>query len=167
MRRLFSNYRDALTSALPTFFHIFAFSTKCRDQKDFELHATLTTDPQGVQRAQNGRRSQLHAICNLSFHLPLASFCFLLSFSCSCSIFTIFVKSWFHIGELLGLIMNFVGFCKVFGPNQCPHKELTYEKGEASLKLHVPYYFFGIRKQLTILTEPNTCQSLIVKLRIA
>lgn len=58
MRRLFSNYRDALlTSALPTFFHIFAFSTKCRDQKDFELHATLTTDPQGVQRAQNGRRS--------------------------------------------------------------------------------------------------------------
>lgn len=55
MRRLFSNYRDALTSAIPTFFHIFAFSTKCRDQKDFELHATLTTDPQGVLRAQNGR----------------------------------------------------------------------------------------------------------------
>lgn len=94
MRRLFSNYRDALTSALQTCFHIFAFSTKCRDQKDFELHATLiTTDPQGVQRAQNGRRSQLRAICNLSFHLPLASFCFLLSFSCSCSIFTIFAKS--------------------------------------------------------------------------
>lgn len=76
MRRLFSNYRDALTSALPTFYHIFAFSTKCRDQKDFELHATLTTDPQGVQRAQNGRRSQLHAICNLSFHLPLRRFAF-------------------------------------------------------------------------------------------
>lgn len=55
MRRLFSNYRDALTSALQTFFHSFAFSTKCRDQKDFELHATLPTDPQGVQRAQNGR----------------------------------------------------------------------------------------------------------------
>lgn len=71
------------------------------------------------------------------------------------------------IGELLGLIMNFVGFCKVFGPNQCPHKELTYEKGEASLNLHVPYYYFGIRKQFTILTEPKTCQSLIVKLRIA
>lgn len=42
MRRLFSNYRDALTSALQTCFHIFAFSTKCRDQKDFELHANLT-----------------------------------------------------------------------------------------------------------------------------